>query len=206
MLLGELDECAKILALAHPGLGEATGAHILENVSGNPKDLLRFLQMVSNRLRGEWCWEGGSKDNDLTREGLAALRALPKEPDRILELLLDDGRIKEPAIIEALSLSSHQGFQFLHELTEAVARELGPPAHRRDSALLQRAHHPHNLVAPLPQTRVPASEFREALVCELLRSQQPKASPQRVSDALRSVLLRRMTGREKNSVADPANN
>jgi tetratricopeptide (TPR) repeat protein len=79
--------------------------------------------------------------------------------------------------------------QFLHELTAAVACELGRPPSEQVTPSLQRAAHPHNLIRQVP-AQAPASEFREAIVCRLLQEAHPDVSPERLQNALRQVLLR----------------
>jgi len=191
LLIGNLSECADILALAYPGLGDAARQHILEAAHGNPKILTDFLQLMARRQQS-WWWQDGATDHDLTPMGLEAMRKLPHRHAEILTLLIEDVRLSEPHIIESLSLSSAQGMQFLHELTATVACELGRPPSEQVSPSLQRAAHPHNLVRPVP-ARAPASEFREAIVCRLLQEAHSDVSPERLHNALRQVLLRWFT-------------
>lgn len=188
LLIGNLNECADVLALVYPGLGDAARRHILEAVHGNPKILTDFLQLMARRQQ-PWWWQDGATDHDLTPTGLEAMRKLPHRHAEILTLLIEDVRQSEPHIIESLSLSSAQGMQFLHELTAAVARDLGQPPSEQVSPSLQRAAHPHNLIRQVP-ARAPASEFREAIVCRLLQEAHPDVSPERLHNALRQVLLR----------------
>ena len=208
--VGRLQECAALLALAYPGLAGPARDHVLQVAHNNPKLLVDFLTNLDQRIP-EWAFEGQDRRCNLTPEGLRMLQAQPIEHDQILANILAFIHERHPHLTAALSLGSHQGMCYLHDVVSEVAARLRQqPSEARKvpeepelREALEQADTRLNLVSNQTEP-VASGEFREFVVQSHLKTDFAPTNPAQVRAALMDVLQARINEGRLPTAADAA--